>query len=482
MKRLSTGSLDQLNAGIELPTYDRSTLGVGIIHLGPGAFHRAHQAAYLDALAERHIKGWGICGVSLRSNAIRNKLTPQDCLYTLAIRDAQSSCKIIGSLLDVKAVEQERNDILNKFEDPGLHIVSMTITEKGYCLTPTGDLDVSNPGIQRDLVNRNQPVSAIGYLVEGLARRRAHNLAPFTSLSCDNLVGNGERLAKAVHQFAGEVDRDLARWIEDTASFPNTMVDSITPATSDELLAYVNTSIGVKDAAPIQREAFTQWVIEDNFCDGRPPLEEVGVTFTKNVAPYEQAKLRILNGLHSTLAFIGFLRGHKTVAEAMADEVILRFLRHLTETEILGSLELANLGEYVDSILKRFQNPAIEYQLLQIAGDSSQKIQFRLMGTVRDNLKAGLPVDGLAISIASWLHYVRQQTAVAADLNDPKEAEIKYCAKACSGDAWHDLDQFACLSDIFAPDLLAFERFRRALADAYKAIEEGRLVEVLTRR
>ena len=482
MMRLSQESLGQLEPDVKTPSYDRSAVGVGIMHLGPSAFHRGHQAAYLDKLLAQNLRGWGICGVSIRSSKIRDLLVPQNFLYTLAIRDVEPSCRIIGSIFEMLSANSQQCEILDKFENPSLHIVSMTITEKGYCLTPAGDLDVANPSIQHDLENRQMPVSAIGYLVEGLARRQKCGLAPFTALSCDNLVGNGERLAKAVLQFAHEVDPPLAKWIDGNASFPNTMVDSITPATTQELLTSVAGLIGLEDAAPIQREAFTQWVIEDDFCDGRPPLEDVGVTFTNDVAPFEQAKLRILNGLHSTMAYVGFLRGHETVAESMADAMIKDFLQHLAMSEILPSLELADLGDYVDSILRRFENPAIEYQLLQIAGDSSQKIIFRLMGTVRDNLEAGRSVNNLAVGIAAWLHYARRQTAADKSLNDPQEVKIEECAKACSGNARSDVMQFAGLSETLAPDLMSSEQFVAPLVNAYKLIERGHLAELLARR
>ena len=471
--RLSWSALNQVVDAVDTPNYIRSNgHRIGILHFGPGAFHRAHQAAYIDQVLRAGHSGWGICGVSLRSTDVRDKLAEQDFLYSLAIQDVQPECRIIGSVFEVLAAQDQSLEILAKFEKPTIRVVSLTITEKGYCLTPGGDLDESHPDIAHDIANPQAPRSAIGYLVEGYRRRRAAGLPPFTSLSCDNLVGNGDRLSRAVVQFAEHLDKELASWIRDTAGFPNTMVDSITPATDDNLRLQVLSQTGVSDEVPVQREAFAQWVIEDSFSDGRPPLEEVGVTFTSDVAPYEQAKLRILNGLHSSLAYTGILNGHTTVFEAMADKDIRKYLRQMVDTEILGSLDLQDLNEYVDSIFTRFENPSIEYSLRQIAGDSSQKLPFRIMGTIRDNLIAGRPVDHLTVCVASWLHFVRREAAAGRALNDPLNDILQKCATRCTGDAQTDLDVFSQLESVFEPDLLGAERFRTSMTRAYESIEQ----------
>ena len=478
---LTAESLSKVAPTIEVPRYQRNPESIGIVHLGPGAFHRAHQAVYVDELLSQGNDGWGICGVSLRHADTRDTLARQDYLYALTILDHETQFKIIGSIFDVLVARDQQADILNRLADERTRIVSMTITEKGYCLTPDGDLNVDHPDIMNDLLNPQQPVSAVGYLVEGLRRRRKLGLPAFTPLSCDNLTGNGNRLSKSLLQFANEVDQDLAKWIADTVSFPNTMVDSITPATDDKLRRRVSDVISVDDAWPIQREAFTQWIVEDRFVNGRPPWEAVGVTIASDVEPYEKAKLRLLNGAHSSLAYIGLLRGHNTVFKAMADRALKGFIRNLMCGEIaasLGDVPL-DIDEYIVSILERFENPEMEHLLSQIAWDGSQKLPFRIMETVRDNIEAGLPVADLAVGVAAWMHFIRKRTEDYAVIVDPIEDALRQVASHCTGDAQSDLNHFASLSDIFSADLVRRSQFRIALSDAYEAIETGKLHELL---
>jgi len=479
--RLDKSQLKKMAAcNIRVPNYTRSDLKAGVVHLGPGAFHRAHQAYYFDELARLGETDWGICELSLRSTTVQDELTPQDYLYTLAIKDIKSEYQVIGSIIDVKTATLDRDAALDQMADADTRIVSMTITEKGYCLTPQGELDCDNDLIKHDLNSPHSPVTAIGCLVEALHRRMQRGLKPFTLLSCDNLVQNGDRLSTAVIQYARLVNQSLAAWIEREATFPNTMVDSITPATTDDLRVQVQRETGCMDATPIQRESFTQWVIEDRFCNGRPPLDRVGVTFTDKVAPYEQAKLRILNGLHSSLAFVGYLKGYKTVYEAMQDAQLVGFLNRTALNEILPTLELDNQESYLDSILERFLNPAIEYQLLQIAGDSSQKVPFRILGTLADNLGTDrLGHRGLVIAIAAWMHYVRKQVAKQASLNDPLESSLKTIAASCNGQGDHDVPLFLAIRQMFSAQLVGDKQFVDLLTDMYNQIEAGQLSQLL---
>jgi fructuronate reductase len=320
MSALSPETLALLSSDVARPGWDRSAMRAGVVHFGPGAFHRAHQAAAFDTLLESDPR-WGITGVSLHSQGVARALNPQGGLYTLALLDAQTRYRVIGSIGNV-LTGAEPEAILAALASPDTRIISATVTEKGYCLTGEGQLDFAHPAISADVASGlagDAPASFTGWLVRGLAARRRAGLPGVTVLSCDNLADNGRKLEAATLALAQAIDPDTARWIEDCVRFPNAMVDSITPASDDTLRAQVAQAIGLDDAWPIQREPFTQWVIEDTFAGERPALDLAGVTFAADVRPFETAKLRLLNGAHSSLAYIGLGLGHETVAQAMAD-------------------------------------------------------------------------------------------------------------------------------------------------------------------
>lgn len=419
MIRLSNAALGSIDPRITRPAYDRGTILPGVVHLGPGAFHRAHQAAAFDTVLG-HDPRWGITGVSLHSTAVADALTPQDGLYTLALLDETVSYRIVGSIGRVLTAS-DADAVLAALAAPHTRIISLTVTEKGYCLAGDGTLDGTHPGIARDL-SGGTPTTAIGWIVAGLAKRRRRSLAGVTILSCDNLSGNGRKLGAAIRTFAAARNPDLARWIEDQVRFPNTMVDSITPATDDALRARAATAIGLDDAWPIQRERFSQWVIEDDFAGERPELDRAGVTFARDVAGYEAAKLRLLNGAHSTLAYLGLGLGYASVATAMADTALARFIERLMREDIAPSLTSPtgfDTAAYIGTILKRFANPAIEHRLSQIAWDGSQKLPYRILDTLRDALRTGRPIDRLAVPVAAWLRFI-ERAAVAGDrIADP---------------------------------------------------------------
>src|SRR5690606_20535018 len=303
--RLSLSGLPRLPAQVQRPAYDPAATAIGIVHFGPGAFHRAHQAVYLDDLlaADPH---WAISAVSLHSAGVRDALVPQDGLYTLMLLGEQPRMRVIGSIREVLCAPQQREAVLARLADPGVRLVTLTITEKGYCLSADG-VDVTHPDIAHDLAHPREPVSAIGWLVEGLRVRRERGLPAYSVLSCDNLADNGGRLRRAVLDYAGRLDADLAAWIDRGAGFPRSMVDSITPATDDAVRARVDAALGMADAWPVQREPYTQWVVEDDFRNGRPPLERAGVVMSGDIAGYDRAKLRLLNAPHSALAYLGSL-------------------------------------------------------------------------------------------------------------------------------------------------------------------------------
>jgi fructuronate reductase len=401
----------------------RRPTGTGIVHFGPGAFHRAHQADYLDRLLEKDPR-WGIAAVSLRSRGTVDALKRQDGRYTLAILDSEPSFRTIavhnrffgpGEGAGVRALLQ----------DPEIRIVSSTVTEKGYCLAGDGSLDFGHPDIVHDLENPERPESLVGWLTLGLADRRAAGMAPFAVLCCDNMVSNGRKLGAAVAAFANRLDTSLADWIAAEVRFPNSMVDSITPATDDRTRETVRRETGFDDAIPVSREAYTAWIIEDVLPDGSPDLASVGAVLTGDVAAYELAKLRILNGAHSSLAYLGLLIGHETVADAMADDALGRFIERLIRNDIITGLTPAfDLHAYAGEIIERFRNPAIQHKLSQIAWDGSQKLPYRLLDTVRETLDAGRSIDRLATPIAAWMLFVERQARSGVDLIDPLAAQL----------------------------------------------------------
>jgi fructuronate reductase len=403
MTRLSQDALRRIGGGVQLPGYERGATRTGVVHFGPGAFHRVHQACYLDDLLHTD-NGWGICGVSLRTSGVHDALTPQDCLYTLAVLDEESSFRVIGALRELLVAAASPATVFERLCSAHVRLVTSTVTEKGYCLAADGALDFLHPDIQRDLATPDAPVSVIGYLVEGLRRRREAKLPPFTVLCCDNLSDNGGRLQRAVVQLARERDRGLAAWIEAEVAFPRTMVDSITPATDDALRSRVREVLGVDDCWPVQRESYLQWVIEENPLSCAPELRQVGVIVTDDVAAYERAKLRLLNGAHSSLAYLGTLVGHRTVAEAIADPDLLRFVQKLMTEDILPSLTAPrdlDLRQYVDAVLRRFRNArSATFGADRLDGS---KATICLFGTIMTPCRADA-IDRLCIPIAAWLH------------------------------------------------------------------------------
>ncbi|MEO7222303.1 MAG: mannitol dehydrogenase family protein, partial [Devosia sp.] len=388
--------------------YDRAAVTPGIVHLGIGAFHRAHMAVYVDDLLARDPR-WGIIGASLRRPDTRDALAPQDFLYTVAVRDAAGTTnRIIGSILDILDANTQRAELIAILADPRIHIVSLTVTEKGYCHDPaTGLLDLSHPDIVHDLANPEAPVSAPGLIVRAIELRRAAGIAPITVMSCDNLPANGKTTQRIVTDFASLVSPDLWTYIEQHIAFPSTMVDRIVPATTDADRETVRTSTGRDDAWPIMTEPFTQWVIEDNFASGRPAFELAGAQMVEDVESFELMKLRMLNGSHSTMAYLGYLAGFQHVNEAIADPAIRTLIHGLMTEEAMPTLPMdkAELGRYRDQLLARFANPALKHRTWQIAMDGSQKLPQRLLGTITALILDGRPFSRLALGVAAWMRY-----------------------------------------------------------------------------
>lgn len=453
--------LDGLNA----PAVRRPT-ATGIVHFGPGAFHRAHQADYIDRLLAGDPR-WGIAAVSLRSPGTVLALAEQDGLYTLATLDAEPSFRILGAHNRSYRPGQDAH-VRGLLADPAIAIVSSTVTEKGYCLGGDGTLDFGHPDVVHDLGNPDRPRSLIGWLALGLRDRRDAGLKPFTALCCDNMVSNGRKLGEAVTVFASRVDPELGAWIAGEARFPNAMVDSITPATDAGVRAMVAQAIGLDDAIPVTREAYTAWVIEDVLPAGAPDLAAAGAVLTRDVAAYELAKLRILNGAHSTLAYMGLLLGLETVADAMADPQLAGFAEALIERDIIPTLPTAfDLHAYGRDILARFRNPAIGHKLSQIAWDGSQKLPYRLLDTVRDALANGRPVARLVVPVAAWLGFVVRQARAGTAIVDPLAEELARIARSAAS-----AEEFLALRQVFPAELAGDRRFVDALERAVSVIRE----------
>jgi fructuronate reductase len=471
--RLSLRSLAGLPVSVAVPAYDIGRTRIGIVHIGAGAFHRAHQAVYMDDLLAQH-PDWAICGVSLHSREVRDALQPQDGLYTLALLGAQDRLRVIGAIRELLCASEHPKAVLARLADPAVRLVTLTVTEKGYCLSGDG-LDFDHPDIVHDLASPSVPRSVIGYVAVGLHRRWREGTRPYTVLSCDNLAGNGHRLRHAVLQFAGRVDPAFAAWVEASVAFPCSMVDSITPATDDALRERVRESLGCEDAWPIQREEYTQWVVEDRFCNERPPFEQVGVTMSADIAGYDRAKLRLLNGAHSSLAYLGSLMALDSVGDAMAEPVLSGFVEALMREHIAPAIALPDgmdAQRYIDAILERFRNPSIRHRLSQIAWDGSQKLPVRLLSTIGESLAQGCGIDALCLPIAAWMQFVRRQASRGVALVDPMNDVLTATGLACTGEASLDVPAFLALEAVFAP-LSGDLRFAEALARAYALLGDA---------
>ncbi|KMT63756.1 mannitol dehydrogenase family protein [Catenovulum maritimum] len=442
---------------LDLPQYDRESTEIGIVHIGLGAFHRSHQAYYVEKVLNEYGGNWGICGVTMRNRELAEALNSQDGLYSIAKMDIENSYQIVGALKEVLVAQDDLAKVLARLVAPTTKMVSITVTEKGYCLNADGQLDLSNDLIKHDLENLAAPKSSVGMLVASLAERKEQGIAPFTVVACDNLPANGKKLKQAVIQLAKYSSAELADWIEDSVDFPSTMVDSITPKSDDSAIKLINEQFGLDDNAPVQRESFTQWVIEDSVSGEIPALDKVGVIFSDNVAGFEHTKLRILNGLHSTLAYIGRLAQHNYVFDAMEDVKLTRFLYRLVDQEIIPSIDAPlglNLTEYSRQIISRFENPKVRYHLEQIACDGSIKIPVRTFEPIFDNLQSGRLVSDLYTVVAGWIRFIRLKHINQDQLNDPRADELLSVVSEFTDEADRDVALFLSVPNL-VPDYLA---------------------------
>ncbi|MCY9852052.1 fructuronate reductase [Vibrio mediterranei] len=423
-----------LNHTAETPNYDRSTLKSRIVHLGFGAFHRAHQGLFTDEVARKSQSDWGICEINLfGGEELITSLRAQDHLYTVAEKGAQSTdVKVIGSVTESLHPSLEGIDtVIEKMAEPQVAIVSMTITEKGYCADPaTGRLDKNNPLVIADLENPSSPKSALGCIVQALKVRRERGLSPFTVMSCDNVQENGHVAKAAILEFAKLLDAELGAWIEANVTFPCTMVDRIVPAATEETLREITELLGVEDPCGIACEPFRQWVIEDNFVAGRPDWNIAGAEFVADVVPYEEMKLRMLNGSHSFLAYLGYLGGYAHISDTMTDAGYRKAafdMMMLAQAPSLNMPEGTDLEAYAKLLIDRFTNPSLKHKTWQIAMDGSQKIPQRMGGSLKFHLDQGSEFKWLAAGIAGWMRYVSgvDEQGNEIDVRDPMATMLR---------------------------------------------------------
>ncbi len=474
--RLSEANLSSLPAQVQGPRYDRHQVVPSIVHLGLGAFHRAHQAVYTEAVLASGDLSWGIVGAGMQSSGMRDALAPQDNLYVLSEVGAESQkLSVIGAIVDVVggAEDSEKIRLLAKLSDISTRIVSLTVTEKGYYLDlATGQLQLQNPAIAADLAHPEIPKTILGLIVYALKHRKAAGIPPFTVLSCDNLPNNGKLAKAAVLAFAREVDADLAQWIETKVCFPCTMVDRITPATTDADRARLAEQIGLEDAWPVMTEQFSQWVIEDHFSMGRPDWTLGGAVFSDEIERWESMKLRCLNGAHSTLAYLGQLTGRETVADAMGLPLITDALDALwlENRAVLHAPQGVTPANYIEQLKQRFRNPSLKHKTAQIACDGSQKLPQRLLAPLRERIAQGLSSPAIATAIAAWMHFVvKTAQTPGATLSDPLAADILAQAKKQTDPAGI-IDSLLALDKIFGTDLPANTAFRAELLNAFSAL------------
>ena len=466
-----------LTAKATLPDYDRNRLIPRIVHLGFGAFHRAHQGVYTDILAAEHNSDWGYCEVNLIGGEQQiADLKQQDNLYTVAEMSADAwTARVVGVVKKALHAQVDGlESVLAAMCEPQVAIVSLTITEKGYCHSPaTGQLMLDHPMIAADLQNPHQPKSAPGVVVEALARRKAAGLAAFTVMSCDNMPENGHVMRNVVTAYARAVDAELAAWIEQHVTFPSTMVDRIVPAVTADTLDKIENLTGVRDPAGVACEPFRQWVIEDNFVAGRPQWEKAGAELVSDVIPFEEMKLRMLNGSHSFLAYLGYLAGYQHINDCMGDENYRVAARALMLNEQAPTLKVqgVDLTRYADLLIERYSNPALRHRTWQIAMDGSQKLPQRMLDSVRWHLAHNSRFDLLALGVAGWMRYVGgvDEQGNAIEVNDPLLPVIQQAVQN-SAEGESRVEALLAIEAIFGNELPQVALFTQALKDAYQTL------------
>ena len=458
----------------------------GIVHLGPGAFFRAFNAVYTADAIERDGGDWGIVAVSLQSPTARDQLAPQDNLYTsVTLGPNGADYRVIPSLTKVLVAPENPAAVVEIMAAQTTRIVSLTVTEKGYCHEPaTGRLNLSHPDIAHDLTS-DLPKSAVGFIVAALSKRRQSGTAPFTVMTCDNLPSNGHLLRKLVLEFATAKDPALAAWIETEVAFPSTMVDRITPATTPADVEALQKTKGYFDPACVQHEPFRQWVIEDNFPNGRPSWDKVGAQMVTSVEAHEHMKLRCLNGTHSTLAYLGYLGGYETIAETVSDPNYAKLCQILWQAEIIPTLdppEGEDLPAYAEALLERYRNPSIRHRTWQIAMDGSQKLPQRILGTIRDARAACRNTPGLILAVAGWMRYVGgiDENGAPIEVKDPLAADLR-AASDGAATTQAKVEALLAIRKVFDETLANDADFKAALITAYQGLVDHGAREMVKR-
>lgn len=478
--KLCNETLSNLPKDVITPSYDREKVKPRIVHLGFGAFHRAHKAVYADILATEHGSDWGYCEVNLIGGEQQiNDLNQQNLLYSVAEMAAEGwSGRVVGVVRRALHAEVDGIEaVLEAMAEPQVSIVSITITEKGYCYQPaTGTLIDDHPMIQHDIAHPEAPKSAPGTIVRALRLRRDRGLPAFTVMSCDNMPENGHVTRNVILGLAKKQDAELAKWIEANVSFPSTMVDRIVPAVTPETLEKVSQKLGgIQDPAGVACEPFRQWVIEDNFVNGRPEWEKAGAELVQDVLPYEEMKLRMLNGSHSLLAYLGYLAGYQHINDCMQDDNYAIAARHLMLSEQAPTLRTQGVGlaAYADSLLNRYRNTALKHRTWQIAMDGTQKLPQRMLDSIRYHLANGTRFDCLALGVAAWIRYVGgvDEQGQPIEVSDPLIEQLRALVNGSTeGEA--RVKALLSLNVVFGSELPKDERFVSAVVSAYQQLLE----------
>ncbi len=441
--QLKTANLEQLARLHPVPLYDRAALQVGILHMSLGGFHRSHEAVYIDDYLNATNENWMIAAVGLMPQDDTNikALISQDTLYSVLQRSPQQDdVRIIGSIKDVLFAPGNPDAVIQAVGSPLVKIISLTITEKGYFYNEKQDLDTTNPIIVHDAALPDAPKTAYGYLLKGLKMRRDSNAGPVTIMSCDNLPGNGHLTRRLLLQFAKLADVSMVEWIEKNVSFPNGMVDRITPVTTPAVCKILADEHSIEDKWPVVCEGYLQWVLEDNFIAGRPALEQVGVQMVKDVEPYEKMKVRLLNGSHSVLSYISYLLGYRDVDAAMADPLVAKFVRGYMDNDITPTLPAVpgiDLDKYKTTLIERFANKSVRDQVQRLAEDGSQKFRNALVPALEHQLETNGSTKYMAFALAAWYRYLRgiDEEGALIEIKDPMAATLTARAKAGPRDA-----------------------------------------------
>jgi len=464
--QLNQQNLQEIAKLVPCPSYDRTKLKAGIVHIGIGGFHRSHQAYYIHQLLEKFgALDWGICGVGIREadRKMYEVLKKQDGLYTLIIQhpDGEIASEVIGSIKQMLLAVDHPNKVIEKIAHVDTKIVSLTITEGGYNFNPqTDQFNFDNKAIQHEINHPTEPQTVFGYVTAALRKRKAEGLPAFSILSCDNIPHNGSVARKMLLAFAQKQDPSIAEWIENKVSFPNTMVDRITPVSSSSESDYLRKTYQINDDWPVICEPFIQWVVEDNFIQGRPPLEQLDVQFVPNVIPYEKMKIRLLNAGHSVLGIPGALHGHASINDCMNDPVFSKFMRAFMDKEatpILDPIEGIDLDTYKDSLEKRFANPNIKDHVSRICSESSAKLPKFLIPTIQDNLSKHQSIEYATLIIAAWCYYSdkeKNEKDEALEIIDEQKVQLNKAASLTSNDSL----SFIRMDEIFG-NLIENERF-----------------------